>query len=196
MIDHDSFAAFLHRVRRGDEQAAADLVRRYETEIRREVRLRLWDPSLRRAFDSMDVCQSVLASFFRGAAAGQFELDRPEDLLRLLVAMARIKLAAQVRREQAKRRDHRSLESAEGIDAPARGPTPSDVVARAELVEVLRQSLNGEERRLADLRAEGRGWAEIAATIGGTPESRRKQLTRALDRVVRQLGLEEVTPER
>jgi RNA polymerase sigma-70 factor (ECF subfamily) len=191
MLDRDSFADFLRRVRGGDEQAATELVRRYETEIRREVRLRLYDASLRRTFDSMDVCQSVLASFFRGATAGQFELDRPEDLLRLLVAMARIKLAAQVRHQRAQRRDHRRVQSVEGVEAPARGPSPSTIVERQELVHVFRECLTAEERQLADLRAQDRGWAEIAAIVGGTPEGRRKQLTRALDRVVQQLGLDE-----
>jgi hypothetical protein len=32
----------------------------------------------------MDVCQSVLMSFFVRAASGQFDLDRPEDLARVL----------------------------------------------------------------------------------------------------------------
>jgi RNA polymerase sigma-70 factor (ECF subfamily) len=39
----------------------------------------------------MDICQSVLASFFVRAAVGQFELDRPEPLVGLLIGMARNK---------------------------------------------------------------------------------------------------------
>ena len=88
-----SFAEFVRRIRAGDATAAAELVRRYEPVVRLEVRVRLGDPRLRRAFDSMDVCQSVLASFFVRAAAGQYELGGPGDLVRLLVAMARRKLA-------------------------------------------------------------------------------------------------------
>ena len=62
------YVDFVLRVRQGDEQAAEELVRRYEAEIRLEVRgwLRLRNPGLRRVFDSMDICQSVLASFFAG----------------------------------------------------------------------------------------------------------------------------------
>ena len=37
MADED-FASFLARVRAGDEQAAADLVKRFDSVIRREVR--------------------------------------------------------------------------------------------------------------------------------------------------------------
>src|SRR5689334_24395239 len=107
MSDEASFAEFVKRVRAGDEQAAAELVRRYESAIRLEVRLRLRDPALRRRFDSMDVCQSVLATFFVRAAAGQYDLDRPEGLRQLLVAIALNKLGGQVRRHRAQRRDSR-----------------------------------------------------------------------------------------
>ncbi len=84
------YVDFVFRVRQGDEQAAEELVRRYEPEIRLEVRgwLRLRNPGLRRVFDSMDICQSVLASFFARAAVGDFDLDEPPQLIRLLVGMA------------------------------------------------------------------------------------------------------------
>src|SRR4051794_4681777 len=41
-----AFAEFLSRVRAGDESAAAELVQQYEPLLRREVRMRLTDPSL------------------------------------------------------------------------------------------------------------------------------------------------------
>src|SRR5271170_4076204 len=91
------YPEFIRRIREGDEQAAEELVRRYEPEIRLEVRgwLRLRNPGLRRVFDSMDICQSVLASFFARAAVGDFDLDEPPQLIRLLVGMARKKVAEQ-----------------------------------------------------------------------------------------------------
>ena len=60
----------LTRLRAGDEEAAVELVRRYELAIRVAIRTNLSDPRLRRQFDSLDVCQSVFASFFKNAAAG------------------------------------------------------------------------------------------------------------------------------
>src|SRR6476619_7176990 len=103
MADDSTFGEFLLRIRAGDEQAAAELVRRYESAVRVEVRMRLADSRLRRVFDTMDLCQSVLASFFVRAAAGQYDLERPEQLVRLLVAIARNKVAYQARRQQATR---------------------------------------------------------------------------------------------
>jgi hypothetical protein len=70
--EHPSFAEFLRRIRAGDQQAAADLVRRYEPAIRLEVRRRLNDPSLYPVLESMDVCQSVLLSFLAGRGTGRF----------------------------------------------------------------------------------------------------------------------------
>jgi RNA polymerase sigma factor (sigma-70 family) len=192
MADDTNFADLLRRVRAGDEQAAAELVHRYESAVRVAVRMRLGDARLRRVLDSMDVCQSVLASFFVRAAAGQYDLERPDQLVRLLVTIARNKVAYQARRHRAGNRD---LRRDEGLDAGARDlvgaePSPSRVASGRELLAEVRRRLTPEELRLADLRAEGREWAEIAATLGGTVEARRKQLARALDRVTSQVDLE------
>src|SRR5947209_4054680 len=75
MAETDPFHDMIHRVRRGEPDGAEELWRRFEPTLRREVRLRLRDPRLRRRFDETDVCQSVMASFFVRAAAGQFDLD-------------------------------------------------------------------------------------------------------------------------
>jgi RNA polymerase sigma factor (sigma-70 family) len=195
MSGDTAFHALLQRVRAGDETAAAELVRQYEPAIRRAVRLHLTDPALGRVLDSMDVCQSVLANFFVRAAAGQFELDEPEQLVRLLVTMARNKLLDQVRKQRARRRDHRRLAptAPEALDAvPAAGPTPSAIVAGKELLDRVRGRLSEPERYLMDQRAQGRDWAALAAEVGGSPDALRKQLARALDRVARELGLDEV----
>ena len=74
-----SFAEFIRRIRAGDEQAAMDLVVRYEPAIRRAVRVRLRDPRLRRLVESVDICQSVFASFFVRTSLGQYDLDSPTN---------------------------------------------------------------------------------------------------------------------
>src|SRR4051812_28737481 len=117
----------IRRVRAWDPDAAAELVRRYEPAIRRAVRVRLADARLGNLLDSMDICQSVLKSFFVRAAAGQYDLDTPEQLLKLLSAMARNKLTTQARGQHAQRRDRRRVvrESPDegGLVAPGRGPS-------------------------------------------------------------------------
>ena len=192
MSDIPLFADFLCRIRAGDARAAEELVKRYESAIRLAVRTRLTDPALKRHFDSVDVCQSVLASFFLRAAAGQYDLNDPSELVALLVRMAQNKLAGQARFHRRQQRDARQaagLEAAAG--QAAAGPGPDQVAAGRDLLDALRGRLTPDERAVADRRGAGEGWAEIAAALGGTADGRRMQLKRALDRVAPELGLED-----
>jgi RNA polymerase sigma-70 factor (ECF subfamily) len=132
------------------------------------------DAHLERLFDSMDICQSVLGSFFVRAAAGQYELDKPQQLLKLLVTMARNKLADAARKQSAECRDRRRVRD-DALDAEGLvddSSTPSERLAGRELLDEFRQRLSEEERQLADRRALGRDWPAIAAELGGSPESR------------------------
>jgi RNA polymerase sigma-70 factor (ECF subfamily) len=193
MSDAGDFPELIRRVRAGDESAAAELVRRYEPAIRRAVRIRLGDTRLARAFDSMDVCQSVMASFFVRAALGQYELGTPDELLRLLATMARHKLADQVDRERAACRDNRRVEEgrAESREVASAASSPSRQVAARELLEEVRRRLSPEERQIVELRNQGLDWAAVAARLGGSPEALRKRLARATERIGRELGLDE-----
>jgi RNA polymerase sigma-70 factor (ECF subfamily) len=187
-----SFQELIRRVRAGDQGAAAELVQRYEPTIRRVVRFRLTDTRLRTHFDSMDICQSVMASFFVRTAAGDYELDQPEQLLNLLAAMARNKLAEQVRKQTAERRDHRRVGPAgKGQEEfLAREGSPSQQVSAEELLREVQRRLSPDERRLMELRNQGLEWSEIAGRLGGNAEALRKQLSRALDRITCELGIE------
>jgi RNA polymerase sigma-70 factor (ECF subfamily) len=191
MPEANRFDEFIRRIRAGDQEAATELVRRYEPAIRLEVRLNLLEPDLQRAFDSMDVCQSVMASFFVRAAAGQFDIEQPSDLMKILVMMAQRKLVSRVRKERAARRDQRRRAQLREDDVPAADPSPSSWMAKKDLLQAVHAKLDDEERQLADLRGSGHSWPEIAEKLGGTAVQRRKQLTRALDRVSRALGLDE-----
>jgi RNA polymerase sigma factor (sigma-70 family) len=188
-----SFVDLLRRVRAGDQEASAELVRRYEPVIRIAAHARLSDPGLRRLLDSTDVCQSVLANFFVRAAAGEFELDTPAQLVKLLAVMARNRLADHSSKQRAARRDHRRTEAAPsgGAEFTDDAPSPSEVVGGRELLEVFRSKMSAEERHLADRRALGRSWSDIAAEVGGSPDALRVQLARAVDRVTRELRLDE-----
>jgi RNA polymerase sigma-70 factor (ECF subfamily) len=195
-VADDSFADFLRRIRSGDERAAAELVERYGPAIRRAVRVRLRAPGLQRLIESVDICQSVFASFFVRSALGQYDLQSPDELLKLLAAIARNKLACQARRERAGRRDQGRVDRRAVIDECA-GPdgTASSQMAAHELLEAARQRLTTEERAIFERRAQGLGWAEIAAELGGSPDALRIRLARGVTRIARQLGLDEAPDE-
>jgi DNA-directed RNA polymerase specialized sigma24 family protein len=191
MPQDDAFLELIRRVRGGDEQASVELVRRYEPAIRVAVRARLTDPRLRRLVDSMDVCQSVLGSFFARAASGQFELDRPEQLVRLLATMARNRVTNHALQQQAARRDQRRNDlhdtGIEGSVDP--GPGPCTMVDDSDLLEAVHHRLSPEERQIADQWAAGKAWGEIGAKIGALPDALRIRLRRALERVRSDLHL-------
>lgn len=198
MAEADVFREAIRRVRSGDHQAAAELVRKYEPLIRREVRMRLEDRRLRRIFDSTDVIQSVLASFFVRAAAGEYDLDHPAQLVRLLTRMARNKLTSAVRRHYRRRRDARRLDDDDRAVALAPAEVSPEIdedeLADGDTLRALRAQLTEEELRMVALRAEGRSWSDVAATLGGTAQARRMQLRRGVERAAKILGLGAVDP--
>lgn len=187
-----SFEEFIRRLRTGDEGAATDLVQRYEPALRRVVRVRLRDPRLRRLVESVDICQSVFASFLVRASLGQYELETPDRLLRLLATIARKRVAYHANREHAACRDPRRIDPAAVLgDCPAPGSTPSRQLAAREIIEQARARMTPDERRLLERREQGREWAEIARELGGRPDALRIRLARAAARIARELGLDE-----
>jgi RNA polymerase sigma-70 factor (ECF subfamily) len=191
-LDTD-FASLIARVRAGDAAAAEEIVRSFESAVRVAVRTRLLDPALRREFDSMDICQSVLASFFVRVAAGQYDLQHPAQLVALLTKMAHNKLAWHARHSSQQRRDIRrkvqSNDLAVGIASSAAGPVRT-ALAR-ELLDQVWQQMDGELRQMATHRLNGMEWDDIGAALGGSGEARRKQYQRGLDRITRLLGVDD-----
>ncbi len=192
MSDDKPFPELIRGLRAGDGEAAEELVRRYGPTIRRVARLRLTDTRLQRLFDSMDICQSVFRSFFVRMALGQFDLQTPEQLLKLLVDMSRKKVIDSAREAAAARRDYRRTQALakDQLCAPP-GSNPWQQVADRELLQEFFKRLSGEERQLAQHRSAGLDWAQIAALLGRGSEALRKKLRRAVDRVAREMGLEE-----
>jgi RNA polymerase sigma-70 factor (ECF subfamily) len=182
-----AFQDLIRRIRAGDQQAATELVRQFEPEIRRAVRFRLNSPKLGRVLDSMDVCQSVMGRFFFGVAAGQFELQNSGQLLRLLVTMAKNRVIDHARKPS-NRPDSFGGDDRE-YQVPGRGDTPSVSIVHNELLSEMRKRLSPEERQLSEMRTAGEDWATIAEKLGGSPEALRKKLERAMDRVTKELGL-------
>lgn len=191
MTDQE-FPQFIERIRRGDPSAAEELIRHYEPLVRRQVRMQLSDSRMTRLYESMDYSQSVFASFFLRAVDGQYALNEPQDLLRLLVTMTKNKVASGARKQLSDKRDgaRRDVDTQVFHAAPADDASPSQVVSFRELMEQARQQLDAEELAIAELRREGHSWDEIAKQLGGTASARRMQFSRALERVAQALDLQ------
>lgn len=198
MTDELAFRELLRRVRAGDAEATRELALRYEPDIRRAANRPLNNQHLRNLLDSMDICQAVLAEFFFRAADGQFELAEEEELLKLFVTMARNQVLDEARHYKAARRDHRRQvgdlsEHCLGGFADD-SPTPSRIISARELLEEVSRRLSPEERDLLQQRANGEEWTALAPLHGSSPAALRKKLSRALTRVVAEIGLLDAHP--
>ena len=189
--DDDSalLATWIEGIRVGDQAAAAALVRHYEPEVRRFVRFRLTDPRLRRLFDSVDVCQSVMARFFLRIQTEQITVEHPLQLLKLLITMARNSLLDQVRKAKVRR----SVQGTGTEDEMTRHADPrtgqAEQIERADLVALIRSRLKSDEQQALDRWLHGCGWEEMSQEFACEPDALRKRLTRALDRATKELGL-------
>jgi RNA polymerase sigma-70 factor (ECF subfamily) len=190
-MNYKGFEELIRRVREGDEEAAAQLVRDYEPAIRRAARIRLADSHLKKLFDSVDISQSVFASFFARVALGQYQLDKPQALIRLLAIMTRNKLVDHFRRETTGHSNDLGFEEAGqfGERIPAANTCPSQDLTAQELLNEFHKRLSPEERLLVQRRLEGRAWLEIAAEQKASPEALRKKLGRAIIRISSELGI-------
>lgn len=188
----DSFMLLMERVRAGEQDAATLLVSRHEAAVRRAIRFRLTDPRMRSLLDSMDICQSAMGSFFIRVAAGQFQVNSPEDLVKLLTTIARNKLVNHVRRERSRLALKGSAES-QALDlstAVSAEPDPERFSMTFEQCQAALQLMTPEERELLKHRRQGHAWEQVAEIMNSSPVVLRKQLSRALDRVLQEVGLE------
>ena len=188
-VDTDALKEWIKRIKLGDQTAAAELVRHFEPEIRRFVRVRLTDPKLRRFMDSMDVVQSVMGRFFQGIQSDRLQVEHPLQLLRLLMTMARNSLLDHVRRAKV-RTDVTGTGGDQELQFVAdRHTGQAELVEQADLVALVRGRLSSEEQRALDRWLLGDGWEQMSQDFGCEPDAIRKKVTRAIDRATKELGL-------
>lgn len=99
-----SDAALLGRYRRGEDDAATELDLRYAGRPQAAQAA----PDLQRRIDPDDIVQSVFRTFFRRAAAGQYEVPAGEELWKLFLVIGPNKVRAVAAHHRAARRDVRA----------------------------------------------------------------------------------------
>jgi DNA-directed RNA polymerase specialized sigma24 family protein len=185
MAAYGDFQELIRLARAGDEAAAARLAHEFEPFIRRFVRFRMRSrpnhDRLRPEVDSADICQSIFKSLFVGLREGKFELNRPEQLAKLLSAMVRFKVATKARRLSVTLREILELDAPR--DRPDAGPGPQKVVEDRDALETILKLFEGDELDLLIRRLDDQPWSAIAVAMGGTAAGLRKRLERALERI-------------
>ncbi len=191
MTDKSDFADLVRRLRLGDERAAADIVETFGQQILRTIRHRLTDPRLQPRFGDSDVAQDVFAEFFVLFDSGKYQsLESPTDLLKLLRRIAQHRAINQAKHSIAEirdvRRDKRS--ESESMTIPGSGPTPSEIVTRAELLAKCQERMSDAENALLLLWAEDQSWSEIGKAVGKSPDAARMHVNRLIDRLRAELS--------
>lgn len=191
-----SVSRYLIALRRGDEEAAAALWKRYFARLAKLARSRLHD-RFRRVSDEEDIALSAFDSFVRSAREGRFpDLNDRHDLWQVLVMIAARKSTAVLRRESRQKRGrgrvrgHSALLNRGAEDsrddwwaAVGEQPTPELAATLAEDFSVLLERLNDENlRRIALWKLEGYSNQEIAHRLNRQPRTveRKLHLIRAI----------------
>jgi RNA polymerase sigma-70 factor (ECF subfamily) len=179
MTAPEDFANLLARVRQGDELAVAELVRRYEPEVRRVAHAQV-GAVLRPYLDSMDLVQSMHRSLLVGLRQNRFELATPENLIALAVTMVKRKAARHWRRLQPRVPSpvdvERLLQVSGADDDPAAAAQYRDQVRR------VLEGLSDLDRQLIELRLQGCSTAEAARQLGVDSAVLRVRLQRLRER--------------
>ena len=167
--DYD-LGAFLVRIQAGDEQAARELLQRYEPEVRLVVRRQL-PRLLRSRFDSLDFLQSVWGDFFQKVRTGPAEFTDSRHLVAFLARAAKNKVIDQYRRAGSlKHNMHREEpiwgDSGRPREIEASGDTPSEVVQAREALDRLASLVPDDRRAIVALKAEGLSSKEIGDRLG------------------------------
>ena len=193
--DVSSFQQLLGQVRAGDREAAGEFWRQFEPELRRTIRVRLWQSGLQGRGETDDRIQSVALLFFDRLDRGKLddrldELESPIAALNLLKKMAQGRFIDWLRRRGAQRRDERKKHSLDTavVDPSADDTSPSEAVHHAEQLEGVFKLLDETERRVAELLLLGRTWNQVADELEMNREVVRRKHYRAVHRLQHMLG--------
>jgi RNA polymerase sigma-70 factor (ECF subfamily) len=182
------FARLMQRVRAGDPRAAEEVLERYKEPVLRVVR-RYLHQRLRTQYDSVDILQTVWASFFQ-VPPERYTFETPEALIKFLSQMAHHKAVNVFRRRllAAKHNINRQVslqEPSNGLEQalPGRQPTSSERVIAEELWERIIRGQPPRVRQVLEMLRQGHTQREVAERFGLHPKTIQRLLEKLLPRV-------------
>ena len=186
----NAFPDLMSRFRNGDEAAAAELVTRFGPQIRRAIRVRGTGSRLGRVLDSEDLMQSVYAILWQNRNDPALRVVGPGQLVEWLLTVARNRRNERARQAATAKRGGKHIDL--GFEVLAAVPTgvqsPSAASADRDLIKMILDRLNPEERQIAEARSEGVSWAELADLAGTSSEALRKRFHRAVTPILESLA--------
>ncbi len=191
--DADDLPRFLARIRAGDDEAARELLTRYEPEVRLVVRRQL-PKLLRSRFDSLDFLQSVWGSFFRRVRTAPADFEDGRHLVAFLAKAAKNKVIDEYRRAASQKQDMRREESLAGPDGARAGDLPDGGDSPGELAEAreaflrLRELMPEGRRAILELKADGLSSREVGVRLGLSERTVQRVIEDLRQRALAELG--------
>src|SRR4051794_34615160 len=159
--------SYLNMWRAGDENAAKHLFDRYVDQLVALARRRI-SQRLASRIDAEDIVQSVFRTFFNRAREGQFTIEDPDDLCKLLARITVHKTLRQVAHHKRGKRDA-GMETGQSdisqellLTLLGGEPTPEDAAAFIDQLEHFLDKLQDDDRKVLEMRMEGYSNVEIA----------------------------------
>ncbi len=165
--------SLLRRFRIGEEDAATQLYVRYARRLEALARAQT-GAALAARVDPEDIVQSVFRTFFRRAAAGQYEIPDGEELWKLFLVIALNKIRAVGAYHRAAKRDARATYSASIAEDSLANATQGDESPLRLLqmvIDELLAELPEAHRQMIELRISGHHVNEIAESTGRAKRS-------------------------
>jgi RNA polymerase sigma-70 factor (ECF subfamily) len=168
--------SLLGQYRRGSQDAAHELYRRYSQRLRALARAQM-SADLAGRVEVDDIVQSVFGSFFRGVRGDLYDVPQGEELWKLLLVIALHKIRNQGTYHQAAKRDVRRTVSTDDT-LPGKEDDGAASAFMKMVVDEALSRLSPTHRRMVELRMEGFTVEEIAAQT--------KRARRTIERMLQQ----------
>jgi RNA polymerase sigma-70 factor (ECF subfamily) len=167
----------------GNEDAARQIFDRYVERLLALARKRI-SQRLASRVDPEDVVQSVFRTFFGRVKAGQFTIEDPDDVCKLLARITVNKTLRQIAFHKAAKRNA-SLETGHGDEAHDRllevldrEPTPDDTNTFLDQLEHFLSQLRPQDKQILEMRMQGYNNVEIAEKLGISDRKIRRLMER------------------
>jgi RNA polymerase sigma factor (sigma-70 family) len=190
MDDQEQLQRLIDGLRQGNSTCGREFFEQYGPLLNRLAQKHLAS-YLHRRVDPDDVVQSVCRTFLGHLQQGAYELSDSQSLFSLLCAITLNKVLKTARYYRAGKRDLRrevqaapsAEDSSPNFEAADREPPPDQAAEFADEFQRLLGALDDEERRILELKLEGRKTQEIAEAMHRTDRWVRKVLERLRSRL-------------
>ena len=173
----------LDALQAGDENAARALFDRYAEQLVVLAQKRI-SQRLASRIDAEDIVQSVFRTFFHRARQGQFHLEDPDDVCKLLARITVHKTFRQIAFHRRAKRDA-CQETGQGDETQdmvlkllTGEPTPEEATEFLDQLQHFLDKLEPDDRKILELRMEGYNNVEIAERLGTNDRKIRRVMER------------------